>query len=75
MGHTTNLELELKRLDEGHLESGRTIIEATCERLRRMAHRMMRRFPGIGRWSDTDDVLQNALIRLWPAPQKLIHVV
>ena len=29
-----------------------------------MAHRMMRRFPGIGRWSDTDDVLQNALIRL-----------
>ena len=64
MGTTTNLENELKRLDEGHLESRRTIIEATCERLRRMAHRMMRRFPGIGRWSDTDDVLQNALIRL-----------
>lgn len=64
MGHTTNLEIELKRLDEGHIESRRTIIESTCERLRRMAHRMMRRFPGIGRWSDTDDVLQNALIRL-----------
>jgi RNA polymerase sigma factor (sigma-70 family) len=64
MGTTTNLEIELRRLEEGHLESRRTIIEATCERLRRMAHRMMRRFPGIGRWSDTDDVLQNALIRL-----------
>jgi RNA polymerase sigma factor (sigma-70 family) len=64
MGKTTELEIELRRLDEGHLESRRTIIEATCERLRRMAHRMMRRFPGIGRWSDTDDVLQNALIRL-----------
>lgn len=64
MGKTTELEIELRRLEEGHLESRRTIIEATCERLRRMAHRMMRRFPGIGRWSDTDDVLQNALIRL-----------
>jgi RNA polymerase sigma factor (sigma-70 family) len=65
MGTTTNLEIELKRLDEGHLESRRTIIEATCERLRRMAHRMLKRFPGIGRWSDTDDVLQNALLRLY----------
>jgi RNA polymerase sigma-70 factor (ECF subfamily) len=64
MGKTTELEIELKRLEAGHLESRRTIIETTCERLRRMAHRMMRRFPGIGRWSDTDDVLQNALIRL-----------
>lgn len=64
MGKTTELENELKRLEEGHLESRRTIIEATCERLRRMAHRMLKRFPGIGRWSDTDDVLQNALIRL-----------
>jgi RNA polymerase sigma-70 factor (ECF subfamily) len=26
---------------------------------------MLRRFPGVGRWSDTDDVLQNSLIRLY----------
>jgi RNA polymerase sigma factor (sigma-70 family) len=64
MGHTTDLENELRHLEEGHLESRRTIIEATCERLRRMAHRMLKKFPGVGRWSDTDDVLQNALIRL-----------
>jgi RNA polymerase sigma factor (sigma-70 family) len=64
MGHTTDLENELKRLEAGNPESRRTIIEATCERLRRMAHRMLKKYPGVGRWSDTDDVLQNALIRL-----------
>ena len=25
---------------------------------------MLRRYPGVGRWADTDDVLQNALLRL-----------
>jgi RNA polymerase sigma factor (sigma-70 family) len=64
MGHTTNLENELKRLKAGNPESRQTIIEGTVERLRRMAHRMLKKFPGVGRWSDTDDVLQNALIRL-----------
>ena len=64
MGQTTDLENELKRLEAGNPESRKNIIEATCERLRRMAHRMLGKYPGVGRWSDTDDVLQNALIRL-----------
>lgn len=71
MGHTTDLQNELKRLSEGCLDSRRTILEKTCERLRLMASRMLKRFPGVGRWSETDDILQNALLRL----HRSLHVV
>jgi RNA polymerase sigma factor (sigma-70 family) len=40
------------------------LIARTCERLRRHAHRMLKIFPVVARWEQTDDVLQNALVRL-----------
>lgn len=40
------------------------LIRHTCERLRAMARDQLRRFPVVGRWEETDDVLQNVLIRL-----------
>ncbi|UBM38901.1 sigma-70 family RNA polymerase sigma factor [Bremerella sp. TYQ1] len=55
---------QLKRLSEGCPESRRTIIEHCCDRLRTMARRMLKKYPGVGRWSDTDDVLQESLLRL-----------
>jgi RNA polymerase sigma factor (sigma-70 family) len=64
MGHTTDLQNQLKRLSEGCPESRRTIIEHCCDRLRTMAQRMLKKYPGVGRWSDTDDVLQQSLMRL-----------
>lgn len=64
MGHTTDLQNQLKRLSEGCPESRRTIIEHCCDRLRTMARRMLQKYPGVGRWSDTDDVLQQSLMRL-----------
>lgn len=71
MGHTTDLQNELKRLSAGNLDSRHTIIEHTCERLRLMASRMLKRFPGVGRWDTTDDILQNALLRL----HRSLHIV
>ena len=71
MGHTTNLRNQLQNLSKGFPDSRNTIIEHTCERLRHMARRMLRKYPGVGRWSDTDDVLQQALIRL----HRSLHVV
>ena len=41
------------------------IIELCSERLRLLAHRMLNRFPSVRRWEDTDDVFQNAAIRLY----------
>src|SRR5206468_3639921 len=33
-------------------------------RLQALARQMLRRYPVVGRWEQTDDVLQNALVRL-----------
>ncbi|WP_013627521.1 RNA polymerase sigma factor [Rubinisphaera brasiliensis] len=64
MGLTTDLQHELLRLSEGCLDSRRTIIDLCCQRLRVMARRMLKSYGHIQRWSDTDDVLQNSLLRL-----------
>ena len=63
-GHTTILGKWLERLETGSPQVREAIIEHTCERLRLMARRMLRRSPKVRRWAETDDVLQNALIRL-----------
>jgi RNA polymerase sigma-70 factor (ECF subfamily) len=42
-----------------------------CGRLERLARKMLRRFPGVHRWAETGDVLQNALLRLLRALQEV----
>ncbi len=64
IGHTTVLGKWLERLEFGSPDAREAIIEHTCERLRFMARRMLRQNPKVKRWAETDDVLQNALIRL-----------
>src|SRR5436190_9755795 len=39
-------------------------LRRASDRLRRLARQMLRDFPTVRRWADTDDVLQNTLIRL-----------
>lgn len=41
------------------------LVEISTERLRVVARRMLGRFPVVSRWDDTDDVLQNASLRLY----------
>jgi len=64
VGHTTQLQHWLNRIQSGHADAKNEIIEHTCERLRRLTHQMMLRNPRVRRWAETDDVLQNAMIRL-----------
>jgi len=40
------------------------VIAVACERLRLLTHRMLRDYPGVHRWEQTDDVMQNAVLRL-----------
>jgi RNA polymerase sigma factor (sigma-70 family) len=54
----------LERLSRGDLSARDTIIEIVAGRLRTLAHRMLARFPNVRRWDDTDDVFQNAALRL-----------
>jgi RNA polymerase sigma-70 factor (ECF subfamily) len=54
----------LRRLADGDLSARDTIIEVCADRLRVLASRMLSRFPNVRRWDDTDDVFQNAAMRL-----------
>ena len=55
----------LRNLAAGDDSARGRIIELCSERLRLLAHRMLNRFPGVRRWEDTDDVFQNAALRLY----------
>lgn len=54
----------LQRLAAGDLVARDRIIEICSGRLRLLARRMLARFPKVRRWDDTDDVFQNAAMRL-----------
>jgi RNA polymerase sigma factor (sigma-70 family) len=60
-GETARLVDLLRR---GDSEARSRLVEHACERLRRLASRMLDGYPGVRRWEQTDDVLHNALIRL-----------
>jgi RNA polymerase sigma-70 factor (ECF subfamily) len=61
---TTQLNALLARLKAGEAAARVELIDIAQERLRQMARRMLRQFPTVRRWEDTDDVLQDALLRL-----------
>ena len=61
---SSEISLLLDRLASGDLEARDRIIEITSGRLRILASRMLSRFPSVRRWEDTDDVFQNAVMRL-----------
>lgn len=54
----------LGRLAAGDLAARDRVIELCSGRLRLLARRMLARFPNVRRWDDTDDVFQNAALRL-----------
>lgn len=60
----TSLEACLDRLAAGDAGARDDLIAVACERMRAIAHRMLGRYPTVRRYDDTDDVMQNALVRL-----------
>lgn len=54
----------LERLAAGDPAARDRIVELSQSRLRVLAQRMLSRFPHVRRWEETDDVLQNASLRL-----------
>jgi RNA polymerase sigma-70 factor (ECF subfamily) len=64
---TTQVRLQLDRLRAGDEASRDELLRISCRRLGRLARKMLRSFPGVRRWEQTDDVLQNAALRLWRA--------
>lgn len=63
-GNTTIIQGLLDRLATGDESAKDELIKHSMERLRRLARKMLRDSPAVRRWNETDDVFQNALIRL-----------
>jgi RNA polymerase sigma-70 factor (ECF subfamily) len=63
-GNTTLIQGLLDRLSAGDESAKDELIKHSMERLQRLARKMLRENPAVRRWNETDDVLQNALIRL-----------
>jgi RNA polymerase sigma factor (sigma-70 family) len=57
----------LKRLAEGDDSARAKLLEICDGRLRKLSHRLLGKFAKVRRWDSTDDVAQNAAMRLYRA--------
>jgi RNA polymerase sigma factor (sigma-70 family) len=62
--HSTQIRLCIDRLQAGDQSARDELLAHATERLNRLTRKMLRDFPGVQRWEQTDDVLQNAALRL-----------
>jgi RNA polymerase sigma-70 factor (ECF subfamily) len=62
--NTTRLQVILDRAVAGDDGAYDELFERAFERLRRLSRRMLNSYPHLRRWEATDDVLQNAALRL-----------
>ncbi len=61
---TLDLQECLERMKIGDAAARNELIDGVCQRLEHLARKMLRNYPRIKRWADTDDVFQNSVIRL-----------
>jgi RNA polymerase sigma factor (sigma-70 family) len=61
---TTVIQSWVDRLRAGDESARAALIDCASGRLARLTRKMLKGYPGVARWEQTDDVLQNALIRL-----------
>jgi len=62
----------LNRLRSGEQAARDDLIRAASDRLLVHTRQMLRRYRGVKRWEQTDDVCQNALIRLYRALEQVV---
>src|SRR5262245_39683944 len=68
---TLHIQSCLDRIRGGDEAARGELLGGACERLRNLARKMLKGYPNVRRWEQTDDVLQNAAIRLHRALQQL----
>ena len=61
---TLLIQVYLDRLRDGDETARGELLQCASERLRSLARKMLRAYPRVHRWEETDDVLQNAALRL-----------
>ena len=61
---TTLVQGWIDRLRAGDPSARDALLACAIDRLERLTRKMLKGFPGVHRWEQTDDVLQNAILRL-----------
>lgn len=64
VGTEFQLSLLIERLRFGDASAREEMLHHACERLRRLTRKMFHSYPSLRRWEETDDVYQNAMLRL-----------
>jgi RNA polymerase sigma factor (sigma-70 family) len=62
--HSTEIQRCIDRLRSGEPSAHNELLTHASARLTRLTRKMLRDFPGVHRWEETDDVLQNSCLRL-----------
>jgi len=61
---TSQLQIWLDQLQGGDQSARDRLIQHACDRLQSQAHRMLKGYPPLRRWVQTEDIFQNAMLRL-----------
>jgi RNA polymerase sigma-70 factor (ECF subfamily) len=64
---TVQVQGWLDRLQAGDETARKELLNCACARLTRLTRKMLKGYPRLKRWEQTDDVLQNAAMRLYRA--------
>jgi RNA polymerase sigma factor (sigma-70 family) len=64
---TVQVQGLIDRLKAGDEAARQELIKCACDRLVRLTRKMLRSYPRVHRWEQTDDVFQNAAMRLYRA--------
>jgi len=63
--HTTELQRCIDQMLAGDDSYRQILVDHAYDRLRLLAGKLIAGYPAVRRWEQTDDVLQNAALRLW----------
>lgn len=61
------LEECIRRLNDGDQSARAELLNLTCDRLLKLTRRIKQSFPAVGRWEQTEDISQNASLKLYEA--------
>ena len=67
LNQTMRINHCIQRLSDGDDFARGELLNIACDRLTRITRRILQDFPGVARWEQTDDVFQNASLRLYQA--------
>jgi RNA polymerase sigma-70 factor (ECF subfamily) len=71
LSQSAQIQVWLDRLRNGDAAACEQLLRCACQRLRNLARRMLRLYPNVQRWEQTDDVMQNAALRLYRTLQQI----